>query len=40
VVVERHHGSLTFDSQEGEGTTFYVRLPVVPKEPGQDVKGR
>jgi len=28
VVVERHKGSLTFESTEGEGTTFYVRLPV------------
>ncbi|MGA2077092.1 MAG: PAS domain S-box protein [Terriglobia bacterium] len=28
VVVERHKGSLTFESVVGEGTTFYVRLPV------------
>jgi signal transduction histidine kinase len=27
-VVDRHGGSLTFDTQLGEGTTFYVRLPV------------
>jgi PAS domain S-box-containing protein len=29
VVVERHRGSLTFESHVGEGTTFYVRLPIV-----------
>jgi PAS domain S-box-containing protein len=29
VVVERHHGTLTFDSVPGIGTTFAVRLPIV-----------
>jgi signal transduction histidine kinase len=28
VVVDRHKGSLTFESVLGEGTTFCVRLPV------------
>jgi hypothetical protein len=28
IVVERHGGSLTFDSRPGDGTTFFVRLPV------------
>jgi len=28
VVVERHKGSLSFESVLGEGTTFYVRLPI------------
>jgi PAS domain S-box-containing protein len=28
VVVERHKGALTFESEVGKGTTFYVRLPV------------
>lgn len=28
IVVERHGGSLTFESRAGEGTTFLVRLPV------------
>jgi PAS domain S-box-containing protein len=28
IVVEKHGGSLTFDTQLGKGTTFYVRLPV------------
>jgi PAS domain S-box-containing protein len=27
VVVDRHKGSLTFDSEVGKGTTFYIRLP-------------
>jgi signal transduction histidine kinase len=28
VVVERHGGKLTFESQVGHGTTFFVRLPI------------
>jgi PAS domain S-box-containing protein len=28
VVVDRHKGSLTFESEVGKGTTFYMRLPV------------
>ncbi len=28
LVVERHGGSLTFETAPGEGTTFHVRLPV------------
>jgi two-component system, NtrC family, sensor kinase len=27
-VVDRHKGSLTFESEEGKGTTFFIRLPV------------
>jgi PAS domain S-box-containing protein len=30
IVVDKHRGTLTFDSRVGEGTTFYVRLPLVP----------
>jgi len=26
-VVDRHSGSLTFETEEGKGTTFFVRLP-------------
>jgi signal transduction histidine kinase len=28
VVVDHHHGSLSFDSEEGHGTTFFIRLPL------------
>ena len=28
VVVAKHGGSLTFDSEEGKGTTFFIRLPI------------
>jgi PAS domain S-box-containing protein len=27
-IVEKHHGSLTFESEVGRGTTFFIRLPV------------
>ena len=27
-VVERHHGSITFDTRIGQGTTFNIRLPI------------
>ncbi len=28
VIVKRHAGTLRFDTAEGEGTTFYIRLPI------------
>jgi two-component system, NtrC family, sensor kinase len=28
IVVERHGGSIEFETQAGRGTTFHVRLPV------------
>ncbi len=28
VVVEKHHGELTFESELGKGTTFFIRLPI------------
>jgi PAS domain S-box-containing protein len=28
IVVDRHGGTLTFESQVGQGTTFWVRLPI------------
>lgn len=31
VVVHRHGGTLTFASEVGKGTTFYVRLPLAAK---------
>jgi signal transduction histidine kinase len=33
IVVERHGGTLTFDSQLGVGTTFYVRVPIAGPRP-------
>ncbi|HDS29771.1 MAG TPA: PAS domain S-box protein, partial [Firmicutes bacterium] len=31
VIVEKHGGSIAFDSKEGEGTTFIIRLPINPE---------
>jgi signal transduction histidine kinase len=28
VVVDKHEGEIFFDSVEGEGTTFIIRIPV------------
>ncbi|MCC7220490.1 MAG: HAMP domain-containing histidine kinase, partial [Candidatus Contendobacter sp.] len=28
IVVDKHRGSLTFETVAGQGTTFYIRLPV------------
>ncbi|MEQ1504326.1 MAG: ATP-binding protein [Myxococcota bacterium] len=33
VVVDKHGGQLTFDSETGTGTTFHVRLPIEGKKP-------
>jgi len=33
IVVDRHGGSLTFDSQVGVGTTFYIRIPIAGPRP-------
>ena len=35
IVVDKHGGTLTFETQMGKGTTFHVRLPVngVPTTP-------
>jgi two-component system phosphate regulon sensor histidine kinase PhoR len=27
-IVEEHHGTIRFQSKEGEGTTFEIQLPV------------
>jgi PAS domain S-box-containing protein len=34
-IVEKHHGSLTFESEIGRGTTFFIRLPVDGAAPGR-----
>jgi signal transduction histidine kinase len=31
VVVDKHGGTIRFDSQEGGGTTFIIRLPLHPE---------
>jgi len=33
VVVDQHGGSLSFETEVGKGTTFYVRLPLMVEEP-------
>jgi two-component system NtrC family sensor kinase len=33
IVVDRHGGTLTFDSKVGVGTTFYVRIPITGPRP-------
>ncbi len=33
VVVEKHGGTLTFETETGKGTTFIIRLPLAPAEP-------
>ena len=35
VIVKKHGGSLTFESEEGRGTTFIIRLPINDKDLGQ-----
>jgi two-component system NtrC family sensor kinase len=34
VVVERHGGALTFDTEVGKGSTFFIRLPLQPRRSG------
>lgn len=34
IVVEKHDGTLTFESEIGHGTTFYIRLPIEGKAAG------
>jgi PAS domain S-box-containing protein len=38
VVVDRHKGSLTFESEVGKGTTFYIRLPLDSAECSEGVR--
>jgi two-component system NtrC family sensor kinase len=30
IVIEKHHGTLTFDTETGKGTTFHVTIPAAP----------
>jgi two-component system NtrC family sensor kinase len=36
IVVDRHGGSLTFDSTVGVGTTFHIRLPIAGPAPAAE----
>ena len=38
VVVKKHHGTIAFETAEGQGTTFIIRLPLGEKG-GQEEKG-
>jgi two-component system NtrC family sensor kinase len=31
IIVRKHRGALTFESVEGSGTTFFIRLPIDPR---------
>jgi signal transduction histidine kinase len=31
IVVDKHGGTLTFESEVGKGTTFFVRLPLTER---------
>jgi signal transduction histidine kinase len=31
VIVEKHQGVITFETEPGRGTTFLVRLPIAPE---------
>jgi two-component system NtrC family sensor kinase len=33
IVVDRHGGSLTFESEPGQGATFHVRIPITGRDP-------
>lgn len=34
IIVDKHDGTITFETEEGKGTTFIIRLPInsVPNE--------
>ena len=36
VVVERHGGSINFETESGKGTTFIIRLPLAPRPSDED----
>ncbi|MDP3767794.1 MAG: ATP-binding protein, partial [Dehalococcoidia bacterium] len=37
VVVDKHGGSLTFETEVGRGTTFFIRLPIIGAEGKADL---
>jgi two-component system, NtrC family, sensor kinase len=40
VIVDKHGGTITFDTKMGAGTTFFVRLPLVPANLREEVASR
>jgi signal transduction histidine kinase len=36
VIVDKHGGTIAFETQMGKGTTFIVRLPIRPDGPCQE----
>jgi two-component system, NtrC family, sensor kinase len=38
VVVDRHKGTLTFESELGKGTTFFIRLPIDPGQCSEETR--
>ena len=36
-IIERHHGTISYDSSEGLGTTFYVQLPLLTQPTPQSI---
>ena len=38
VIVDKHGGTISFESEAGKGTTFLVRLPLEPKRFGEVMK--
>jgi signal transduction histidine kinase len=39
IIVDKHGGTLTFETELGKGTTFIIRLPIEPEAPSGDVQG-
>lgn len=37
-IMKRHNGAISFTSEEGKGTTFYLYLPITEQEPQQEPK--
>lgn len=38
IVMDKHGGVLTFDSQPGEGTTFFIRLPIRASQESEEIE--